>query len=277
MNAVYAQLDVDVGPQNVADTAHSLGITSPLDGIPAEGIGGLRIGVSPLEMADAYATFAAGGIHHDATAIARVVFPHGKVDEPDQPEGERVISEGVAYEVTRILKTVLISGTAGGTRPAELPLRRQDRAPPTSISDAWFVGYNTKLSTAVWSGYPDARTTMGSGAFGGTYSAPTWHNFMSQATPSATTSRCPITCRRSRPSTATTRSRRSRRPMARLRARPPPPRTARPRPTTSRARMTPMRRGSSRRAAAATTAVATTASNPGAGGGPTGGGVGPGG
>ena len=50
-------------------------------------------------------------------------------------------------------------------------------------TDAWFVGYNTKLSTAVWSGYPDARTTMGSGAFGGTYSAPTWHTFMEQATP----------------------------------------------------------------------------------------------
>ena len=59
-NTVFAQLDLDVGPEEVAETAKSMGITSPLDGIPAEGIGGLRIGVSPLEMSSAYATLAAG-------------------------------------------------------------------------------------------------------------------------------------------------------------------------------------------------------------------------
>ncbi len=51
-NTVFAQLDLDVGPENVAETAKSMGIETELDGIPAEGIGGLRIGVSPLEMAD---------------------------------------------------------------------------------------------------------------------------------------------------------------------------------------------------------------------------------
>ena len=61
-----------------------MGITSPLDGIPAEGIGGLRIGVSPLEMADAYATLAAGGIHHEPVAIQRVVFPGGRIERPDR-------------------------------------------------------------------------------------------------------------------------------------------------------------------------------------------------
>ncbi|MFP5389396.1 MAG: penicillin-binding transpeptidase domain-containing protein, partial [Thermoleophilia bacterium] len=77
-NTVFAQLDLDVGPERVAATAKSMGITSPLDGIPAEGIGGLRIGVSPLELADAYATLADGGIHHDPIAIKRVVFPGGR-------------------------------------------------------------------------------------------------------------------------------------------------------------------------------------------------------
>ena len=81
-NTVFAQLDLDVGPRQVKATAKSMGIESPLDGIPAEGIGGLRIGVSPLEMADAYATLAAGGIHRNPIAIERVVFPGGRVDEP---------------------------------------------------------------------------------------------------------------------------------------------------------------------------------------------------
>jgi penicillin-binding protein 1A len=182
VNAVYAQLDVDVGPENVAQTAHQLGITSPLDGFPAEGIGGLRIGVSPLEMADAYATFASGGIHHDATAIARVVFPNGKVDEPDEDAGQRVISDGVAYEVTRILKTVLTEGTAGGQGLPGCPAAGKTGTTDEQ-TDAWFVGYTTTLSTAVWTGYPDSRLTMGGSAFGGVFSAPTWHDFMSQATP----------------------------------------------------------------------------------------------
>ena len=73
-----------------------MGITTPLDGIPAEGIGGLRLGVSPLELADAYATLASGGIHHDPVAIAKVVFPDGHVDRPEPPAPERVLSEAVA-------------------------------------------------------------------------------------------------------------------------------------------------------------------------------------
>ena len=52
------------------------------------------IGVTPLEMADAYATLANGGIHHDPTAISRVEFPNGKVDEADTDAGDRVLTAG---------------------------------------------------------------------------------------------------------------------------------------------------------------------------------------
>src|SRR3954451_15218422 len=71
-NTVYAQLDVDLGPKKVAETAHRLGITTKLDGVPSEGLGGLRLGVSPLEMADAYATLASGGMHSKPQGIKRV-------------------------------------------------------------------------------------------------------------------------------------------------------------------------------------------------------------
>ena len=185
VNAVYAQLDLDVGPENVAKTAHSLGITSPLDGYPAEGIGGLRIGVSPLEMSNAYGTFSDGGIQHPVTAIAKVEFPAddngdpGKTDVFENPAGERVISDGIAYEVTNILKTVLDSGTAAGH---DIPCPAAGKTGTTdSQTDAWFVGYTPRISTAVWVGYPDSRTSMGSAAFGGSYAAPVWQQFMSNA------------------------------------------------------------------------------------------------
>jgi penicillin-binding protein 1A len=179
VNAIFAQLDLDVGPDAVKQTAASMGITSPLDGIPAEGIGGLRVGVTPLEQADAYATFADGGVHHPATAISKVVFPNGKADVPDQGEAARALSDGVAYEVTDVLKGVLESGTAAGQGigcPAAGKTGTTD-----DYTDAWFVGYTPRLSTAVWVGYPDARTTMGGSAFGGTLAAPIWQDYMSVA------------------------------------------------------------------------------------------------
>ena len=89
-NTVFAQLDLDVGPENVAATAKSMGITTHLQGLPAEGIGGLKYGVSPLELCDAYATLASGGIRRRPVAIEKVVMPGGKVDHPQGPEPKRV-------------------------------------------------------------------------------------------------------------------------------------------------------------------------------------------
>src|SRR3954470_17397889 len=103
-NTVFAQLDVDLGPKEVAKTAKMMGITTKLDGLPAEGLGGLRLGVSPLEMADAYAPLASGGIHHKPVAIKKVDFPDGKSDNFAKAEGKRVMTDGQAMEVTKVLK-----------------------------------------------------------------------------------------------------------------------------------------------------------------------------
>jgi penicillin-binding protein 1A len=93
-NTVYAQLILDVGPKAVCKTAKLLGITTKLDCYPAEGLGGLTRGVTPLEMADAYATLASGGIRHRPTGIERVVFPDGKSENLAKSEGKRVLTDG---------------------------------------------------------------------------------------------------------------------------------------------------------------------------------------
>ena len=174
-NSVYAQLILDIGPESVCETAKLLGITTKLDCYPAEGLGGLRLGVTPLEMASAYATLAAGGVRHRPTAIAKVVFPDGKSENLAKSDGKRVLTDGQAYEVTRILEMNIQSGTgtaAGYGCPAAGKTGTTDEG-----KDAWFVGYTPKLSTAVWVGYPDAGIAM-PGAQGGTYAAPVWHAFM---------------------------------------------------------------------------------------------------
>jgi penicillin-binding protein 1A len=178
-NTVFAQMDLDVGPENVRDTAYDMGIETTLDAVPAEGIGGLRIGVTPLEMANAYATLANGGTRNTPTAIIKVEFPNGDTDEPKPGERERVFSDGVAYEVTDVLKGVVSGGT--GTA-ANIGCPQAGKTGTTDdYTDAWFVGYTPRLSTSVWVGHPDARSTLGSSAFGGTLAAPIWHDYMEVA------------------------------------------------------------------------------------------------
>ncbi|MGN6254831.1 MAG: transglycosylase domain-containing protein [Solirubrobacterales bacterium] len=184
-NTVFAQLDLDVGPKAVAATAHSMGITSPLDGIPAEGIGGLRIGVSPLELTDAYATLASGGVHHDPVAVTKVVFPNGHVDRPQQSHPRRVLSKPVAWQVTRLLRDNITEGT--GTAAYTGCVGQAGKTGTTDeYTDAWFAGYQPNLATAVWVGYPESNEISmsdvhGIVVFGGTFPAEIWHSLYSGA------------------------------------------------------------------------------------------------
>ena len=184
-NTVFAQLDLDVGPKAVARTAESMGITSPLDGIPAEGIGGLRVGVSPLEMADAYATLASGGIHHDPVAVTRVVFPDGHVDRPQRPHPRRVLSRPVAWEVTRLLHDNITEGT-GTAAYTGCPGQAGKTGTTDEYTDAWFAGYQPNLASVVWVGYPESNEISMSDVhgiivFGGTFPAEIWHSLYSGA------------------------------------------------------------------------------------------------
>ncbi|MBD0282535.1 MAG: transglycosylase domain-containing protein [Thermoleophilaceae bacterium] len=159
-NTIYAQLIMDIGPRKVCQTAKLMGIQTKLDCYPAEGLGGLRLGVSPLEMAAAYATLASGGIRHRPTAIRKVVFPDGDVDKLSRPKGKRVLTDGEAYEVTRILEANIQSGTGRTASALECPAAGKTGT-TDNHNDAWFVGYTPHLSTAVWLGYPDALISTG--------------------------------------------------------------------------------------------------------------------
>jgi len=183
-NTVYAQLTLDVGPENVADMAHRLGIQSALDVVPAMGLGADAI--SPLEEASAYSTLAARGIYSKPMAIRQVVLANGKVDTDagwGQPDRHRAISDGVAYEVTQILQDNILEGTGVGAnigRPAAGKTGTTD-----NHADAWFSGYVPQLETTVWVGYPQGEIPMedvhGIAVAGGTFPATIWKLFMESA------------------------------------------------------------------------------------------------
>jgi penicillin-binding protein 1A len=183
-NSVYAQLDVDLGPKKVAQTAKDLGITSKLEGVPSEGLGGLGQGVSPLEMARAYATLANGGKRHKPIAIRKVTFRDGKTDDSlGKSKGKQVIPDWVAYETTKILEQNVQKGT--GTK-AQIGCPAAGKTGTTdNFNDAWFVGYTPYLASSVWVGYPNAlremRAVHGISVAGGTFPAQIWGSYMNQA------------------------------------------------------------------------------------------------
>ncbi len=182
-NTVYAQLSLDLGPQSIADTAHDLGIKSKLEGVPSETLGGLGIGVSPLEMSNAYATLAAMGKRCEPIAIKKVRFPDDKTEQWGKPDCKQVISDGVAYEVNKILEKNVQSGT--GTK-ASIGCPAAGKTGTTDKhNDAWFVGFTPTLATSVWVGYPNALRSMnnvhGISVAGGTFPAEIFGKYMNEA------------------------------------------------------------------------------------------------
>ncbi len=177
-NTVFAQLAVDEGMGKFDQMAHAMGITSKLEGNPAEVIGGLTYGVTPLEMADAYATVADGGLHRAPHAISKVVFPGGRTVTFPEP-GHRVFSDGEAYAATKVLEQVITNPEGTGTAANYGCPAAGKTGTAENLSNAWFVGYSPKLSTAVWVGYPDNNNVAV--GFGGTLAAPIWHDFMETA------------------------------------------------------------------------------------------------
>jgi penicillin-binding protein 1A len=187
-NTVFAQLTLDLGADKVAAMAHRLGVRSNLktrEGVHVPSLGLGSAGVSPLDMASAYATLAAGGIYSEPMAIRKVILPDGTEDTDSgwgKPRRQRVVADWVADEVTQILEDNMTQGTGTGAniflnRPAAGKTGTTDEH-----TDAWFCGYTPKLSTTVWVGYPQAQIPMenvhGISVAGGTFPATIWNLFV---------------------------------------------------------------------------------------------------
>jgi len=184
VNCAYFRLGAALRPSTVVEMAHRLGVTRDVADVLVTSIGSSS-GVSPLEMATVYATFAAEGVRHDPVFIRRVVDRDGTVLIRHEPDGVRAIDPEVARTVTDVLRGVITGGT--GTR-ARLPGR--DAAGKTGTTDnnanAWFAGYTPQLVAVVWMGDPAAYTPMRNvgrfgSVYGGTYPAIIWQRFMAAA------------------------------------------------------------------------------------------------
>src|SRR6266498_73342 len=202
VNTVYVQLIEKVGPNRVADLSMRTGLADVIeDGRfsserkpvldPKIPLALGASGVSTLQLASAYGTWANQGIHHPAYLVERVADSSGRVVERHQDRGTQIVQPNIANTVTAALRGVIEGGTA---TVARLPDREVAGKTGTSSNavDARFVGYDSNLVTSVWMGYenkdprkPPRRLLNIHGireVSGGSLPAIIWKQFMLEAT-----------------------------------------------------------------------------------------------
>ena len=193
-NAVYAAVGIKVGTKRVARLAQRMGIRTPISTNLAMTLGGLREGVTPLDMAHAYDTFQTGGRRVTGTLGAKDDGPVGIVSVEDKKgrtlqenrtERLPVLTRQQAQTATQVMSTVVSQGT--GKRAAIGQFAAGKTGTTENSGDAWFVGFTDRLTVAVWVGYPDTLKPMehdfqGGPVEGGTFPALIWHDFQLSAT-----------------------------------------------------------------------------------------------
>lgn len=186
-NTVFCQVSVAVGPENIVDVAHRLGIKSPLGAIPAIVLGAQA--VSPLDMAAAFSTIANYGERVDTYLIERIENTNGDVIYQHRVETTQVLEPALAAAVVNTMEKVITRGT--GPRANIGRPQAGKTGTHENNTDTWFVGYVPQYSTAVWVGFPDSQVEMKnitvdgtfySRVYGSTLAAPIWKEFMTVVT-----------------------------------------------------------------------------------------------
>jgi penicillin-binding protein 1A len=193
-NSVYSTVGIKVGTERIAALAERMGIRTPVSSNYAMTLGGLKQGVTPLDMAHAYETFIEHGRRIGGTlgagrngpvGISEVDIPGRKPVKNDR-RPKQVLERSVADQTVGIMATVISQGT--GRRAALGPGKFAAGKTGTTENsgDAWFVGFNERWTVAVWVGYADKLKPMltefaGAPVEGGTIPALIWHDFMTEA------------------------------------------------------------------------------------------------
>jgi 1A family penicillin-binding protein len=175
-NIPVIKLGKAVGMNKVVETCRTLGIMSPMEPVTSLPLG--AIGMTPLEMAGAYATFANYGWQSPTTIIARVTDSSGNVLLDNTPKPQQVLDPWASAAVVDTMRSVINDGT-GKNAAIDRPAAGKTGT-TSSEKDIWLVGTVPQLTTAVWVGRDDNRT-LASGATGGTMVAPIWRDFMLRA------------------------------------------------------------------------------------------------
>jgi penicillin-binding protein 1A len=202
-NSVFAELGLEVGTEDIAETANAMGIETKLSTNPAMILGGLETGVSPLEMAYAFSTLGRSGARIGGTmdsapgkelapvGISKVTTIDSEDDEPvedktgssgeNDVQTDQVIDAAAADTAVGLLEAVVESGTGEAAATGEYAWGKTGTTDDNG--DAWFCGGTEDITACVWVGHPNEVVPMetefgGAPVDGGTYPAEIWHEIV---------------------------------------------------------------------------------------------------
>ena len=191
-NSVFAAVGIQVGTHHIARLAERMGIRTPVSSNYAITLGGLRQGVTALDMAHAYETIEHHGERVEGTlgapdggpvGIREIQIP-GHHPQINQRHLVRVLSPSIADEESNLMASVIQQGTGTAAQLPDGEWAAGKTGTTSNYGDAWFVGFTKRYTVAVWVGYPNGLKPMrtefhGGPVMGGTFPAEIWHDFMS--------------------------------------------------------------------------------------------------
>ncbi|MFN3739809.1 MAG: penicillin-binding protein 1A [Thermodesulfovibrionales bacterium] len=173
-NVVTVKLVESIGIQKVIDFARLIGINAEMPRDYSLSLGSLSL--SPMELTQAYATFASYGMRINPVAVRYIVDGNGRIIEENQPSPEEAISPQTSFLISSMMKNVVAYGT--GWRAKELGRPVAGKTGTTNeYRDAWFIGFTPQIVAGVWVGYDDMRP-IGEHETGARAALPIWLNFM---------------------------------------------------------------------------------------------------
>ncbi|OGR50035.1 MAG: hypothetical protein A2X37_01025 [Elusimicrobia bacterium GWA2_66_18] len=170
-NISSINLITQVGPPMVVEIAHRAGIRSDLEPAPALGLGASV--VTPLEMTNAFAAFANGGIAVTPYTVERVEDSSGRVLEGHLPSDREAMSPQLAYLTVNMMKAVVQNGTGTYARKLNRPLAGKTGT-SNDNRDLWFIGVTPDLAAGAWMGYDDFSSLGRKDWTGGSTVLPWW-------------------------------------------------------------------------------------------------------
>ena len=145
--------DICVNNNNATDTQETIALHE------AHSIGAFT-GVSPLQMAGAYAGFSNGGYYNEPYAVNKIVFRQTDQTIEHKSEKEQVMSDATAFMISSVLQDVQLTGgtphnvacKTGTTNFDEVTMNNYNM-PGDAIRDSWVIGFSTKTVIGMWYGY----------------------------------------------------------------------------------------------------------------------------
>lgn len=169
-NTGFVQIAEAIGADKIVTTAHDMGISVDLPAYSSLTLG--TVGVPPVQMAEAYATVATGGLHRDAIAITKIEDRNGNVVYEHEDNAKRVLEEDIAAAALEVMKGVTTwGGTAevvGSGMTVDQPVAGKTGT-TENYRDLWFCGITPQLSVSIWCGYREEAEVFVWGSYGHPY------------------------------------------------------------------------------------------------------------